>query len=617
MLRKAPDNPNALHLLGVIANDRGKPERAIELISRVLRALPRFADAHMNLGNALRAAGRLADAADSYRRAIALKPDFAAAHCNLGLALVDQGMFALGAESCRRAITLDPALAAAHLNLAKALRGLGRSDEAEAAYRQALALNPADGEGWSELATLLAASDRLDQAMSCHHRALELRPQGPLVHHALGTTFYRMHDAEAAVEAFQRAVTIAPNFALGWLDLGRTLRALGQFGEAVRCFRRAIEINPALADAHRSLVTTGQFVVDQVRVDRLQELIEEPDHAPMERVAAGFALGKLFDDANQYDQAFARFATANRLFRQLRAAAGEHFDANALRRQVDQLIETFTPQMLSELTAWTTPSELPVFIVGMPRSGTSLVEQIAASHSLVFGAGELRELGRIASILTGMSQDRSVLRSVDAATARSLGEAHLERLSGFSAGAARVIDKMPDNIFKLGIIAALFPGARVIFCNRDARDTCLSNYFQLYTHGNLFSYDLADCGVRAQQTERLASHWQRILPLKTIEILYERLVADLEGESRRLIEFLGLDWEPACLDFHRTERFVVTASSWQVRQPLYRHSVARWRHYRRHLDPLLAVLDQKQLSAAVQSDSRAAHAATGPLPESR
>jgi Sulfotransferase family len=313
----------------------------------------------------------------------------------------------------------------------------------------------------------------------------------------------------------------------------------------------------------------------------------------MERVAAGFALGKLLDDANQYDQAFVCFATANRLFRQLRAAAGERFDAGGLRRQVDQLIETLTPQMLSELTAWATPSELPVFIVGMPRSGTSLVEQIAASHSLVFGAGELKELGRIASALTGTSQDRSALRSVDAAAARRLGEAHLERLRSFSAGAARIIDKMPDNIFKLGVIAALFPGAHVIFCTRDARDTCLSNYFQLYTDGNLFSYDLADCGVRAQQTERLASHWQQILPLKTIEIVYERLVADLEGESRRLIEFLGLDWEPACLDFHRTERFVVTASSWQVRQPLYHHSVARWKQYRRHLDPLLAVLDQK------------------------
>jgi tetratricopeptide (TPR) repeat protein len=591
-LRKAPNNPDALHLLGVIANDRGRPERAIQLLGRALRMLPHSADVHMNLGNALRAAGRLTDAAASYRRAIALKPDFAAAYCNLGLALVDQEMFAPAEESCRRAISLDSVLAPAHLNLAKALRGLCRPDEAEAAYRQALTLNPEDGEAWSELGTLLAASNAFDQAMLCHGRASEFRPDDALIHHALGTTLYRMHDAPAAVERFRRAVTLTPDFAVGWVSLGRALRALGQFGEAVRCFRRAIELNPRLADAHRNLVTTGQFAADQVEVDRLQKLLEAADLAPTERVTAGFALGKLFDDANRFDEAFVRFAEANSLFRELRALAGEQFHADRLRRGVDKLIETSTPQMLSQLTAWGTPSELPVFIVGMPRSGTSLVEQIAASHSLVYGAGELKEIGRIASALTGTSDDLSTLRTADTAAAKTLGEAHLQRLKRSGMPAARVIDKLPDNIFKLGIIATLFPGARVIFCNRDARDTCLSNYFQLFTDGNLFSYDLTDCGLRARATARLAAHWQRVLPLRMIEIGYERLVEDLEGESRRLIDFLGLDWEPACLDFHRTERLVATASTWQVRQPLYNRSVARWRHYQSHLAPLLAVLDQ-------------------------
>jgi tetratricopeptide (TPR) repeat protein len=590
-LRKAPNNPDALHLLGVIANDRGRPERAIQLIGRALTMLPHSADVHMNLGNALRAAGRLTDAVDNYRRSVALKPDFAAAHCNLGLALVDQEMFAPAEESCRRAISLDSALAPAYQNLAKALRGLRRPNEAEAAYRQALALNPEDGEVWSELGTLLAASDAFDQALLCHRRALELRPGDALVHHALGTTLYRMHDAAAAAERFRHAVALTPDFAVGWVSLGRTLRALGRFGEAVQCFRRAIELNPRLADAHRNLVTTGQFAADQVEMDRLQKLLEAPDLAPMERVAAGFALGKLFDDADWFDEAFVRFAEANSLFREIRALAGDQFDADRLRETVNTLIETFTPEALRQPTPWGTASELPVFIVGMPRSGTSLVEQIAASHSLVYGAGELKEIGRIASALTSTSEDRTAFRTVDSATARSLGEAHLQLLERLGTCAARVIDKLPDNIFKLGVIAALFPGARIIFCHRDARDTCLSNYFQLFTDGNLFSYDLVDCGLRARETARLAAHWQRVLPLRTMEIGYERLVKDLEEESRRLIEFLGLDWEPACLDFHRTERLVATASTWQVRQPLYSRSVARWRHYQSHIGPLLAILD--------------------------
>ena len=234
----------------------------------------------------------------------------------------------------------------------------------------------------------------------------------------------------------------------------------------------------------------------------------------------------------------------------------------------------------------------------MPRSGTSLVEQIAASHSRVFGAGELREIGELA-IEFG--------RAPGAADVRRLAEAHLARLRALGGGAERVIDKMPDNVFKLGVIATMFRGARVIFCRRDPRDTCLSCYFQKFTAGQLtFSYDLADCAMRYRETERLTEHWRRALPLRSIEVQYEALVGDLEGESRRLIEFLGLDWEPACLDFHRTQRIVTTASGWQVRQPLYDRSVARWRHYQRQLEPLYAALAAAEAgqSARCSKDKR-------------
>jgi len=299
-------------------------------------------------------------------------------------------------------------------------------------------------------------------------------------------------------------------------------------------------------------------------------------------------VAKTLDDADRYDEAFAAYDRANCLYRATRAAQGDRFDASGLRHQVDETIATFTADFFAARAGWGASSDLPVFILGMPRSGTSLVEQIAASHSQIFGAGELREIGEITASLGPAANwgEDAALR---------LAERHLERLRTLDGAAARIIDKLPDNIFQLGSIATLFPRARIVFCRRDARDIGLSCFFQKFAAGHLtFSYDLADCGRRIKETERIAEHWRRTLSLPMLDLDYERLVADLEGESRRLIAFLGLDWEPACLDFHRTARAVQTASSWQVRQPLFDRSAGRWRHYEGHLAPLLEALAEEE-----------------------
>jgi hypothetical protein len=304
-----------------------------------------------------------------------------------------------------------------------------------------------------------------------------------------------------------------------------------------------------------------------------------------ERAAAGFAIGKALDDAGRFDEAFSAYDRANHMYRDFRAAAGERFHAEELHRQVDETIDAFTPAFLGSVADWGNPSEVPVFILGMPRSGTSLVEQIAASHSQVFGAGELTDIGYLAAEI------ESIVGEEQRAAVRSLADTHLDRLRVLGGNAKRVTDKLPDNVFMLGVIATLFPAARVIFCRRDPLDICLSCYFQKFRAAQLvYSYDLIDCAKRYLETERLTRHWHRVLPLRMLDVQYEALVGDLDGESRRLISFLGLDWEPACLDFHRTQRTVMTASAWQVRQPLYDRSVRRWRNYQRHLGPLLDAL---------------------------
>ena len=384
-------------------------------------------------------------------------------------------------------------------------------------------------------------------------------------------------------------MALAADYTAAWHELGTVLRSSGRFEEAVFCFRRALDLDPDWPEVYHSLAVTGQHAANEAQLRRLEAVLESRERPVSDRISAGFALGILLDNVGRCDEAFPCFADANALYRQQRAEAGECFDLGALQDQVDGLTKLATSAFFSAVAPWGNPSETPVFVVGMPRSGTSLVEQIAASHSQVFGAGELRQIGGICETLSARNPDLPVGKW-DADFARHFADRHVGYLQTLGNGALRVIDKMPDNIFFLWLIAALFPCSRIILCRRDVRDLCLSCYFHRFTEGHLYAYDLADCAARVLEIDRLAAHWLRVLPLEILMIDYEDLVADLEGESRRLIEFLGLEWEPACLDFHRTERPVMTASAWQVRQPLYQHSVGRWRRYARNLRPLLDVL---------------------------
>jgi tetratricopeptide (TPR) repeat protein len=588
VLRKVPDHPDGLHLLGVIAYERGRAQRAVQLISRALAASPGLADGHLNLGNAFLALGRLDDAAASYRAVLELKPDSGQAHCNLSLVLNSQGAFEEALASALRAVRLMPERGEAHLQLARAFAGQRRFIEAEPAYRRALALQPDSAEALSDLGDVLTELLRFDEAAAVHRRAIALRPDNAVMQHRLGMMFIRSGHAHEAEANFRRVTSIDPGFAPAWSMLGQMLRALGRFAEARAAFHRALELDPGQPQAAAGLAAIGQSADDPVQITRLRAVLAGSDRPLTDRIDAGFALGMLLDNADRCDEAFPCFAEANALYRQSLWATGIRFDAAALRQKIDGLIANCTPALFSAVEGGGNPSQLPVFIVGMPRSGTSLIEQIAASHSRVYGAGELGNIRDIAIALEVHGRDRPASAS-NPNLARRLADGYVEKLHCRAPEKERVIDKTPYNILQLGMIGVLFPGARVIFCRRDLRDTCLSCYFRKFDEPTAWAYDLTDCGHQALETERLAGYWRRVLPLRMLTVDYESVVADLEGESRRLIEFLGLDWEPACLDFHRTERPVLTGA-WQVRQPIYDRSVGRWRKYEKHLGPLFRVL---------------------------
>jgi hypothetical protein len=327
----------------------------------------------------------------------------------------------------------------------------------------------------------------------------------------------------------------------------------------------------------------------------LRQLLDGPSLSDEDRSGVLFGLAAVCDARGDYADAAAHLDQANALDRAVRNRLGQAYDPAAHTRFVDRLLETFTPELFARMSGLGNPSERPVFIVGLPRSGTSLLEQVLATHSRVFGAGELRlaredfeEIGGGAG--PGCEQRAfAVVDRLDADTINRLGRHHLDRLNDLNMTAERITDKMPDNYLYLGLLHLLFPGARLLHCRRDLRDVAVSCWMTQFRHVPWAS-DPDLIAHRFEQYRRVIAHWARVLPATVLEVDYEEAVGDLDTVARRVVAWCGLDWQPACLEFHRTARPVRTASATQVRQPVYRSAVARWKHYAAALAPLFSRL---------------------------
>jgi tetratricopeptide (TPR) repeat protein len=586
VLRQDPDEPDALNLLAVMLQERGELDQAIALLTRALAVDPDFPEALSNLARARRVSGEPAVAADLARRAIAQDPALAEAHFNLGRALIDLDDDIGAVAALRAAAALTPGSADVLAELGRALMRVNDPTAAVDALTAVLALDPGRVDAMINLGVALTVLDRLDEALAWHEAAAARTPEDPAAHAALAVTLRRRQDLAGSNAACRRTLELAPDRTEIRMTLAANLAAMGRFAEAEACCREVLALHPESAGARGELSRIGRFTGDMAEIWRLRAILDDESAPSTERIDAGMAAGRLLDRAGDHDAAFAAYDGANRLIRANWIAFGQSFDGTGLRHYVDWAIATFTPELFAASADWGDPSELPVFIVGMPRSGTTLVEQIAASHHQVFGAGELKDIGAIVRALNGGDRHRPPA-AWDREAMRRAATAQIARLRGLDGGAVRVIDKMPDNCRVLGQIALLFPRARVIVCRRDPRDICLSCHFQQFGDGMVWTTDQAELAERAREIDRLLAHWRAVLPVPVLEMRYEDLVANLEAESRRLIAFLGLNWDPACLAFHETERPVLTASLWQVRQPLYSTSVGRWRHYRKHLGPLL------------------------------
>jgi tetratricopeptide (TPR) repeat protein len=412
-------------------------------------------------------------------------------------------------------------------------------------------------------------------------------------------------------------VRLNPEYAVAHSNRAGVLIQLGRLPEAIACCHESLRLAPdgVLAYVHLGELAVQrlyQFTDEEVR--RMESLatahdlgrVPEGGHRLSDDNASGlhFMLAELCDRNSEYDRAFSHYRRANDLKAQVLRQKNLAFDREGHRRLIDDLIATFDRRFFERVRSFGLATEVPVFVVGMPRTGSTLVAQVLSSHPQVVGAGERRELG---DILTGAAPYPALMSRLDRFAARALAEGYVSRLSRLGPEAARIVDKMPHNYLHLGSICALFPNARIIHCCRDVMDVCLSCYFQNFTWVN-YATSLEDLGFYYRQYERLMRHWREVLPLPVYEVEYEQLVREQERVSRGLIAFCGLDWSDRCLAFHENRRAVQTASKMQVRRPLYTSSVARWKRYECHLFPL------QQALACDAPDATSTAAFAGPIP---
>jgi tetratricopeptide (TPR) repeat protein len=558
---------------------KGRWEEAALSYRRALTLEPGLAEAHHNLATLLLEAGRPEEALESSRRAIAARPDFAEAHENAAGALLQLGRIEAAIASYRRTVEICPAAVSAWHNLGNALAGLGRCDEALAAYRRAIDLDPNCAALTNNLGSLLRGWGRLDEAVACFQRALELEPGfvQALANLALAQRLQgRPLEAQASC---LWALELEPGFASALITLAESHADTGDFAGAERYFRQAAASDGDSPEAWAGLSRVRPMTrQDSDWLDAARRILARP-LTPRKEACLRYAVGKYHDDIGEFDHAFDNFRRANELTKITRPA----YDPRSMTQMVDRIVGTEDRAWLARTRRAPAGSERAVFIVGMLRSGTTLAEQILASHPDVLGAGELPFWSSAAEEIRSAPDQAEGDRRLE-----KLGFEYVRMLAAQAGGARRVVDKMPGNFLSLGLIHAALPAARVIHLRRHPLDTCLSIYFQHLEATLSYTNDLRDLAHFYSDYVRVMAHWHSILPPRVVlDVPYEALVQDPEGWSRKMIDHIGLRWDPRCLEFHATARTVITASKYQVRRPITKSAVGRWKNYRAHVGPLL------------------------------
>ena len=597
---------------------------AIKYFRKTIELKPSLAEGHYGLGNCYFNLGKPSQAAAAYKAALARRPDFIDAKFNLGIALQNLGELD-AAESILLSAVQQGNTAAAHLHLGRLYKAGNQQQKAIDSYTRALDIEPTSASAWIQLGSLYESIGQMDLARGAYSKAIECDPRLVEAHHKLGAVYFQTSDLPRAQQCFEKALELDNTHTDSLVGMGSVKVSQGHLEEGLEYTNRAIASDSgnfnALTLKAKIYEQTGKLdealetlqpVVDGSTVNAaaaavyanichskkqyhdgityLEKILQHNNLSSWEQQQFRFALGKLYDAAGEYDAAFSHYRAGNEL-KFCRYLPGQET------ARTDRIIEIFSRNYRGRLASSIRTEERPVFIVGMPRSGTSLVEQILSRHPKISGGGELTFMHDITVRMKAeIDPDQHYPDCLETMTSDELSllaDEYLEKSSGLHSNNTLLTDKLPENFLHLGLISLLFPSAIVIHCQRNPIDTCLSCYFQDFLGDLGFSYDLEHLAHYYREYSRLMQHWGSVLEIPFLNINYEELIQEQEKASRKLVAFCDIEWDPQCLEFSASDRFVRTASYDQVRRPIYNSSVERWKHYQNHIAPLLPLIEQK------------------------
>jgi tetratricopeptide (TPR) repeat protein len=623
-LKEYPGDANLL-CLGAKANlVLRKFDDSKRLLDEAVRLHPDFAVAHDVVGDLLFAQGFVGAAVKAYEQALRLDPTNSGALTKIEraqeLIKVAEKETPLGdevpaerrrmafadeinkaeqftkdgdpkrAEDIFRSILKrDPNHVEAARLLAKIAADKNRYRDAEIFLRHAVKFAPDYARLWVDLTNVLRESDRSDEALKCAATVLELAPDTAESHMLYAGVLGTLGRHDDAIASYEKTLEISPNKPGALCSMAHHLKTVGSQEEAIANYRNCIAIKPDHAEAYWSLANLKTFQFDAGEIETMHSLLEDEDLIDLSRVQIHNALGLDRESRSEYETAFSHYQQCNSLRRN-----SESYDPVETETRNDRLISFFDAEFLQQHAGAGNEDSSPIFVVGLPRSGSTLIEQILASHSMVDGTHELSDLTRVVQSLHRPGKKNvqfpDTLSELSADEWRRIGGDYIESTEKYRAGAAYFIDKNPNNFIYVGLLRLALPNAKIINARRHPLDSCFGSYKQLFASGQPFSYDLVELGEYYLQYVRVMEHWHQVAPGYVLDVQYEQVVTDLETEVRRLLDFCGLPFEEGCLRFHETDRAVKTASSEQVRRPIYTSSVNLWRNYEASLGDLIEVL---------------------------
>ena len=589
-LRKAltikPNFAECYTNLGAVLQEQGKLDEAITSYQTALKYKPNFAECYYNLGNALKVKGKLDEAVISYRTALKYKPDYAECCNNLGAVLQEQGKIDKAITSYRTALKYNPDYAECHNNLGIALKEKENLDEAVTSYKTALKYKPEYAECHNNLGNTLQKKGKLDEAITSYREALKYKPEYAECYNNLGNALQEQGNLDEAITSYSTALKYKPDYAEGYNNLGGVLQEQGKLDEAITSYRTALKYKPEYAACYRNISTLIKFSQkDEKHYKQMQQIYTDSATFQEDKAHICFALAKYHEDLENYPEAFSFFKEGNALRKkELKYTMAQDEELFKARKRSSQEIKKYA---LS--SAKKEKGIAPIFIIGMPRSGTSLIEQVVSSHSSVHGAGEMNLISKLGRSFTS---EKQVLTQESLRTCRSQ---YLKELERISENKPFVSDKLPHNFTQIAFIFALLPEAKVIHVKRDAKATCWSNfkyYFPVNALG--YSYDLEDLVKYYKLYEDLMYFWEQEYPGRIYQLDYDLFTEKQETETKRILEYLNLNWEEACLHPHLNTRSVRTASSTQVRKKVYKGSSQKWKVYEPFLNGAFDSLDREE-----------------------